>query len=584
MAELTPLQTQQVMRDPGRPTDPTLPPEALALLDVIASTESPGYNVLYGGSRFSDYSDHPRERVPIRSGPNAGNVSTAAGRYQFLGSTYDSLGMTDMSPWSQDRGAWQLAQRDYRAATGRDLLADLRSGDADRMRKIGTTLSGTWTSLPGGIEATTNTNRFARAYDRALSTQAGHPVPPSGMPTDPPIPADRTRVAELRQDFAARHMPTPAPLSQRQAAADRFEQRYRAPLPMPSPLSLPIERTNAVRSFGTANLGTMPTLMRDWTPGAREGAGLTPLSLSGARSVTSVPMTQNMAGAVPGYDPRVPSATMGLPARPTSAPGAGVTPQQRSAMAALPRAPAPLPAPGAGLSPAQRNAMAAVPRTPTPLPALSAPGAGLSPAQRAAMSAVPTQPKAVSPSFAQSFASAINAPKANPAVTRTVPLAGQTQMPRDVRPAVLSTPQMAMPMPTLSQRAPIPATMSPQMAASRFPSALAPIPATMSAGLAAQRFPSALAPMPASVAARDLARSRGVASQPSSGGRSAQAGVIQAGPYAYTKGPQGYVRVAQAGGSSSSRSSGGGASYFDIASSGGSEGGIEGNGGITGYW
>lgn len=386
------------------------------------------------------------------------------------------------------------------------------------------------------------------------------PVPPQGMPTDPPIPADRTRVAELRQDFAARHMPTPAPLSQKQAAADRFEQRYRAPLPMPTPLNLPIERTSVAKRFD----GSVQQPRLDANgPTAAQG-NLTPMNLPGARSVASVPMGPGGFDLTRNYDPTVPTATMGLPPRQTSAPGAGVTPQQRTAMAALPRAPAPLPAPGAGLSPAQRNAMAAVPRTPTPLPALSAPGAGLSPAQRAAMSAVPTQPKAVSPSFAQSFASAINAPKANPAVTRTVPLAGQTQMPRDVRPAVLSTPQMAMPMPTLSQRAPIPATMSPQMAASRFPSALAPIPATMSPQLASQRYLSSLAPMPASVAARDLARSRGAS----------QSGVIQAGNYTYTKTPQGYVRVGGGGGSSSG---GGAMSYSDWARSGGGEGGYEGN-------
>lgn len=387
------------------------------------------------------------------------------------------------------------------------------------------------------------------------------PVPPMGMPSDPPIPADRTRVAELRQDFAAKHMPTPAPLSQRQAAADRFEQRYRAPLPMPTPLNLPIERSSVAGRFDGSV--AQPRLNANG-PTAAQG-NLTPMNLPGARSVASIPMGPGGFDLTRNYDPTVPAATMGLPPRQTSAPGAGVTPQQRTAMAALPRAPAPLPAPGAGLSPDQRNAMAAVPRAPTPLPALSAPGAGLSPAQRAAMSAVPSQPKTVSPSFAQSFASAVNAPKANPAVTRTVPLAGQTQMPRDVRPAVLNTPQMAMPMPTLSQRAPIPATMSPQMAASRFPSALAPMPATMSPQLASQRYLSSLAPMPASVAARDLARSRGAQSG---------SGVIQAGSYSYTKGPNGYVRVGSSGGSSSG---GGAMSYSEWARSGGGDGGYEGN-------
>lgn len=146
-----------------------LPPEARALLDTIAGTESPGYNVIYGGRRFGDYSDHPRVSVPIRRGVNAGKTSSAAGRYQFLGSTWDSLGLPDFSPMNQDVGAWKLAQRDYKAKTGNNLLSDLRRGDIGQIGKV---LSSTWTSLPSGIEAGTNVSKFGNAFYRNLGQYA----------------------------------------------------------------------------------------------------------------------------------------------------------------------------------------------------------------------------------------------------------------------------------------------------------------------------------------------------------------------------------------------------------------------------
>lgn len=148
----------------------TLSSNQKALLDTIAGTESPGYNVMYGGKRFDSYADHPRVAVPIGSGPNTGKTSSAAGRYQFLGSTWDAqakkLGLKDFSPENQDVAAWDLAATTYAQKTGRDLNADLN--DPNARGNIGQALSGVWTSLPGGIEAGTNQNRFASAYANNL--------------------------------------------------------------------------------------------------------------------------------------------------------------------------------------------------------------------------------------------------------------------------------------------------------------------------------------------------------------------------------------------------------------------------------
>jgi hypothetical protein len=95
-----------------------------ALLDTIAGTESPGYNVIYGGQTFNDYSRHPGIAVPIASGPNVGKTSSAAGRYQFLQPTWNDLagryGYKDFSPANQDQAAWNLAQETY----GPNLMRD----------------------------------------------------------------------------------------------------------------------------------------------------------------------------------------------------------------------------------------------------------------------------------------------------------------------------------------------------------------------------------------------------------------------------------------------------------------------------
>lgn len=122
-----------------------IPPEGAALLDTIAGTESGGaYNILNGGEKFSSFADHPR-RV------GRGGTATAAGRYQFVKGTWDraakALGLTDFSPESQDKAAWWLAQADYKSSTGRALLTDLKSHDANVQAGVRRALSSTWEGL-----------------------------------------------------------------------------------------------------------------------------------------------------------------------------------------------------------------------------------------------------------------------------------------------------------------------------------------------------------------------------------------------------------------------------------------------------
>lgn len=85
-------------------------PEVRAFLDLIAYAEGSDYNVMFAKQRFSSYADHPRIRIT-----SGGLTSDAAGRYQFLASTWDdakkALGLKDFSPGSQDLAAVWLIDK-----------------------------------------------------------------------------------------------------------------------------------------------------------------------------------------------------------------------------------------------------------------------------------------------------------------------------------------------------------------------------------------------------------------------------------------------------------------------------------------
>ncbi|EKT4100364.1 TPA: glycoside hydrolase family 104 protein [Stenotrophomonas maltophilia] len=121
-----------------------------AFLDMLAVSEGTdipsqrsrdrGYDVIVGGQLFTDYRDHPRVLVSL---PRYGIKSSAAGRYQFLRSTWDDLRarlvLPDFGPVSQDRAAVALLKQ-----CGAYELIRLGRFDAavTAARRI-------WASLPG---------------------------------------------------------------------------------------------------------------------------------------------------------------------------------------------------------------------------------------------------------------------------------------------------------------------------------------------------------------------------------------------------------------------------------------------------
>ncbi|AJQ46449.1 MULTISPECIES: glycoside hydrolase family protein [Pseudomonas] len=123
----------------------------LRFLDLIAFSEGTstirasddGYNVLYGGSLFTGYADHPRKKLtyPINGKPV---TSTAAGRYQLLARYWDAYRVSlrlagGFTPENQDRVALQQIRE-------RKALDDIKAG---RLQQAIAKCSNIWASFPG---------------------------------------------------------------------------------------------------------------------------------------------------------------------------------------------------------------------------------------------------------------------------------------------------------------------------------------------------------------------------------------------------------------------------------------------------
>lgn len=440
-------------RAPPRATpDGQLTPEAYALLNAIASTESAGnWNVIYGGSRFDNYDQHPREYVEIKSGPNKGKYSSAAGKYQILASTYDrvapKLGITDFSPESQQKIAWYLANEAY----GPGLQEALEAGDLGTVAKR---LAPVWTSLPGGIEQGTNLKRFSTAYAKAKD----HPVPPMNIP-------------EVGTAIDAIDRASPSPMARSTALA------YARPPALP-PLSdnlRPLKFDQPIPPRGINALRAADPVVR----------GVDQFSRDVSSDIT------------PGFDSLMPFATrdgatnarMRAMASPTAADMA-----PRPAISSV----RPIPTIGAQGTPGTP------PRLPEPMARTSAPGAGLTMAQRNAMTALPSQ--GFNPAVAAAAQDRTLARPDLAGITRTAPMAGAAMIPPGWKPAGASAPVPAMLrdipvpdeggkyklIPPLEQyvRAPSPGLRSTALAAARPAPSASSSPMLRSAALASLRAPS----------------------------------------------------------------------------------------------
>lgn len=158
-------------------------PHLRALMKTISASESNdsnSYALLYGGSHVHDLSQHPDRCLPIKTKPNRGKCSTAAGRYQFLTSTWlEKAAKYHPAPsrvnghinysfepkyqdivvyqWLKDHHQWDV-----------DILSLLKQ---DQVEEVLTSLSGVWTSLDGGIEENSITPHLPSLYRKFLAEE-----------------------------------------------------------------------------------------------------------------------------------------------------------------------------------------------------------------------------------------------------------------------------------------------------------------------------------------------------------------------------------------------------------------------------
>ncbi|MEM9772528.1 MAG: glycoside hydrolase family protein [Cyanobacteria bacterium P01_D01_bin.73] len=158
-------------------------PYLRALMRTISASESNyerPYDVIYGGSYLTDYSDHPRRCITITAGPNRGNCSTAAGRYQMLDITWADKAKRyhpnadswlwwsgySFEPRYQDEVVYRWLS-DHQA-WGFDIAALLKQNQLNTVLKR---LSGTWTSLGYGIEDNVMTPKLPVIYRELLEEE-----------------------------------------------------------------------------------------------------------------------------------------------------------------------------------------------------------------------------------------------------------------------------------------------------------------------------------------------------------------------------------------------------------------------------
>lgn len=158
-------------------------PHIRSLMRMISTSEANDaqpYSLIYGGSRAEKLDKHPSKCITINAGPNKGNCSTAAGRYQTINTTWYDIAeryqgkkicfmwkcQYSFAPLEQDKvvHAWLSDKKFWQM----DIAQELRDKKVAVVRKK---LSPTWTSLGYGIETNAQTSKLDQNFDQILQEE-----------------------------------------------------------------------------------------------------------------------------------------------------------------------------------------------------------------------------------------------------------------------------------------------------------------------------------------------------------------------------------------------------------------------------
>jgi muramidase (phage lysozyme) len=158
-------------------------PHIRALMRTISMSESnyPNpYSIIHGGEYMQDFSQHPDRCTNITVGPNTGRCSTAAGRYQFLTTTWTEKSRV-YHPTPTRFIVWERYSFEpkYQDAVMYAWLTDPAAWDADirsllqqgQIEDVLSRLSGTWTSLGYGIETNSMSAKLPSLYQKFLQEE-----------------------------------------------------------------------------------------------------------------------------------------------------------------------------------------------------------------------------------------------------------------------------------------------------------------------------------------------------------------------------------------------------------------------------